>query len=78
MDWLLNAVQTLLNMGAVAILPVMILIIGLIFRMKFGEALKAGLLVGIGFQGLSLVISLLFSCNFDKNKATRINNDNNT
>lgn len=61
MDWLLNAVQTLLNMGAVAILPVMILIIGLIFRMKFGEALKAGLLVGIGFQGLSLVISLLFT-----------------
>ena len=61
MDVLLNFIQTLLNMGAVALLPVMITIIGVIFRMKFGEALKAGLLVGIGFQGLSLVISLLFT-----------------
>lgn len=61
MNWLLQAVQTLLNMGAVAILPVMILIIGLIFRMKFGDAVKAGLLVGIGFEGLTLVINLLFT-----------------
>lgn len=61
MEILLNAVQTVLNMGAVAILPIMILILGLVFRMKFGEALKAGLLVGIGFQGLGLVINLLFT-----------------
>jgi PTS system galactitol-specific IIC component len=61
MKALLDFVQTLMNMGAVAILPIMILIIGLIFRMKFGEAFKAGLLVGIGFQGLSLVINLLFT-----------------
>lgn len=61
MDILMNAVQTLLGMGATAILPIMILILGLVFRMKFGEALKAGLLVGIGFNGLGLVINLLFS-----------------
>lgn len=61
MSWLLDAVQSLLNMGAVVILPIMILILGLIFKMKFGEALKAGLYVGIGFQGLGLVIGLLFT-----------------
>lgn len=61
MDWLLGAVQTVLGMGAVAILPIMILILGLVFRMKFGEALRSGLLVGIGFQGLGLVITLLFT-----------------
>lgn len=31
----------------------------IIFRMKFGQAVKAGLLVGIGFQGLSLAVNLL-------------------
>lgn len=59
MDMLLKAAQTLINMGAVSLLPIMILILGLIFRMKFGAALKAGLFVGIGFQGLSLAVSLL-------------------
>ena len=31
----------------------------IIFRMKFDQAVKAGLLVGIGFQGLSLAVNLL-------------------
>lgn len=51
--------QHILNMGATALLPFLILIMGLIFRMKFGAALKAGLFVGIGFSGLNLVVSLL-------------------
>ena len=59
MDMLLKAAQTLINMGAVSLLPIMILILGLIFRMKFGAELIAGLFVGIGFQGLSLEVSLL-------------------
>lgn len=59
MQTLLDIVQGILNMGAVALLPVMICILGLVFRMKFGAALKSGLLVGIGFQGLNLVIGLL-------------------
>lgn len=59
MDILLKIAQTMINMGAVSLLPIMILILGLVFRMKFGAALKAGLFVGIGFQGLSLVVSLL-------------------
>ncbi|MCD8091208.1 MAG: PTS galactitol transporter subunit IIC [Clostridiales bacterium] len=61
MQIMLNVAQTLINMGAVALLPVMIFILGLIFRMKVGAALKAGLFVGIGFQGLSLVVGLLTS-----------------
>ena len=39
MDILLKAVQALLNMGAVALLPIMICILGLVFRMKFGASL---------------------------------------
>lgn len=61
MDALLNIVQTILSMGAVVILPVMIFILGLFFRMKIGAALQAGVYIGIGFQGLLLVIGLLMS-----------------
>lgn len=51
MDTLLNIVQTILGMGAVVILPIMIFILGLIFRMKIGAAIQAGLMIGIGFRG---------------------------
>lgn len=46
-------------MGATALLPFIILVLGMIFGMKFGRALKAGLFVGIGFAGLNLVVGLL-------------------
>ncbi len=59
MDTLMNIIQSILNMGATALLPVMICILGLIFGMKLGASIKAGLFVGIGFQGLVLVINLL-------------------
>lgn len=52
-------IQSILNVGAVALLPIMILVLGLFFRVKFTTALKSGLLVGIGFQGLKLVVSFL-------------------
>lgn len=62
MTQLLDAIQYILNLGAAVMLPIMIILIGLIFRMKFGAALKSGLMVGIGFQGLLLTISLLGIC----------------
>lgn len=61
MQTLLNIVQGFLNIGAVAMLPIFITIMGLIFGMKFFKALKNGLLVGIGFQGISLVLNFMMS-----------------
>ena len=61
MEALLSIIQTILGMGAVVILPIMIFILGLVFRMKIGQALQSGLMIGIGFQGLLLVIGLLMS-----------------
>ncbi|MFG5630122.1 PTS transporter subunit IIC, partial [Enterococcus faecalis] len=40
-------------------LPIIITILGLVFRMKLGDAIKAGLTVGVGFIGLTLVVGLL-------------------
>lgn len=59
MTQLLNAIQYILGLGSVVMLPIVITIMGLIFGMKFGKALISGLLVGIGFTGLNLVIGLL-------------------
>lgn len=59
MDKLINIVQTITGMGASAILPLIITILGLFFRMKLGAAIKAGLTVGVGFIGLTLVVNLL-------------------
>ncbi|MCR2045654.1 PTS transporter subunit IIC [Anaerosalibacter massiliensis] len=56
---MVNIIQSILKLGPAIMLPIMILLLGLFFKMKFGKALKAGLFVGIGFQGLSLVIDLL-------------------
>ena len=59
MNQVLDAIQYVLDLGASVMLPIMIVLIGLVFRMKMGQALKSGLMVGIGFQGLVLTISLL-------------------
>jgi len=61
MDTIYNILQGILDAGPAVMLPVIMFILGLIFRMKVGEALKTGLLVGIGFQGLTLAIDLLLN-----------------
>lgn len=59
MSQLLNAVRWVLNLGAATMLPIIILLVGLFFGMRPAAALRSGFFIGIGFQGLSLVLSLL-------------------
>lgn len=59
MEMLTNIVYTITGMGATAILPLVIFILGIVFRMKIGAAIKSGIMVGIGFIGLGLVVGLL-------------------
>lgn len=59
MELLGSVIQQILNIGAVALLPVIITILGIVFKMNFFKALKSGLLIGVGFQGLKLIIGLL-------------------
>mgnify|MGYP000856615842 CR=1 FL=1 len=56
---MLEIIQGIMDLGAVVMLPIVMTILGIIFRMKIGRAIKAGIMVGIGFQGLQLVIGLL-------------------
>jgi len=54
----LQAVNFILSAGSSVFMPLIILILGLTFGMKFGKAFKAGIMVGIAFVGITLVIDL--------------------
>ncbi len=51
----MSIIQTILDLGASVMMPIIILIIGLIVKMKPIKALRAGLTVGVGFIGINLV-----------------------
>ncbi len=59
MDKLLAGVQYVLGLGPTVILPIAIVILGMIFKTGFKKAFKSGIIIGIGFVGINLVIGLL-------------------
>lgn len=59
MNFLLNFFQEFMSLGATVLLPIIVAVLGIIFKMNAGKAIKSGLLVGFGFQGLVLVVNLL-------------------
>ncbi|MBQ9480363.1 MAG: hypothetical protein IJU71_12540 [Selenomonadaceae bacterium] len=61
MEMLLSFFQAFVGLGAAVLLPFVICILGLFFRMKLDQAIEAGLFVGIGFQGLVLAVNLLIT-----------------
>lgn len=54
-----NIVQAFLGMGATVMLPIILFIVGICFKMKPGQAFKSGLTVGIGFVGINAIIGIL-------------------
>lgn len=51
----------IIGLGAAVMMPIIFTILGVCIGIKFGKALKSGLLVGVGFVGLSVVTALLTS-----------------
>ena len=51
----------IIGLGAAVMMPILFTILGVCIGIKFGKALKSGLLVGVGFVGLSVVTALLTS-----------------
>lgn len=47
------------DLGAAVVLPFIIFVFAMVLGQKAGDALRAGLLIGIGFVGINLVIGLL-------------------
>lgn len=61
MQILYNAFQTILDAGAIVMLPAIMTVIGVIFGVKLSKAFRSGLTIGIGFAGINLVINMMKS-----------------
>lgn len=51
----------IISLGAPVMMPIIFTILGVCIGIKLGKAIKSGLLVGVGFVGLSIVTALLTS-----------------
>lgn len=52
-------VDYIVGLGASVMMPLIFMLLGLILRLSLSKALKAGLMVGIGFIGLSITVNLM-------------------
>ncbi|AXY24979.1 PTS galactitol transporter subunit IIC [Suicoccus acidiformans] len=59
MNVILNIVQYIVDLGASVMLPIIIFILGMLFRQGVGKSLKSALTIGVGFIGIGLVVDLL-------------------
>ncbi|WP_373144067.1 MULTISPECIES: PTS galactitol transporter subunit IIC [Enterococcus] len=59
MDILVSVIQYILDMGASVFVPILMLIIGLVARMKFKDAFSSALIFGVAFAGMNLVVNFL-------------------
>lgn len=57
----MDIINSIISLGATVMMPVIFFIIALCFGVTLGTAFKAGMLVGIGFEGVGLVIGLLLT-----------------
>lgn len=59
MNFLYKIFNVIMDAGPIVMLPIIITILGLIFRVRLAKAFRSGLTIGIGFAGINLVIDLL-------------------
>jgi len=52
----MNILQTILDLGASVVLPIIILLMGLLLGMKLGKAFRSAMMIGIGFVGINTFI----------------------
>lgn len=54
-----DAIQYVIDMGASVMLPIVIAIISICIGVKAGKAIRSGLMIGVGFVGLSLIVDMM-------------------
>lgn len=59
MSVLRDIVNYVLNLGAPVFVPIIMLIIGLVARLKTSKAVKAALTLGVAFSGMTLVVNYM-------------------
>jgi galactitol PTS system EIIC component len=61
MEVLQTAVGWFLGLGSTVIVPIVLIILGLVFRVGFAKAVRGGVVTGVGLAGLFLVVNLIIS-----------------
>lgn len=59
MQFIIDAVNYVLNLGGAILLPFLITILGLFFGIKFFDSLRNGLRIGIGLIGMNTIVGVL-------------------
>ena len=54
-----GGIQYIIDMGASVMLPIFVAILSIIMGVKPGKAIRSGLILGVGFVGLSLIVNLM-------------------
>lgn len=54
-----DAIQYIIDMGASVMLPIVIAIISICIGVKVGKAIRSGLMIGVGFVGLGLIVDMM-------------------
>lgn len=54
-----DAIQYVIDMGASVMLPIVIAVISICIGVKVGKAIRSGLMIGVGFVGLSLIVDMM-------------------
>lgn len=59
MNTIITITNFITSLGSTVMLPIIILILGLMLKMKLSKAIVSALTIGVGFVGLGLIINLL-------------------
>lgn len=59
MQFLQDSVDFILSLGAAIFVPIIIIIAGLIVRMKVKDAISSGIILGVAFTGMTMLISFM-------------------
>ena len=59
MDFLGTVINYILNLGAPVFVPIIMLLAGLIVRMKLRDGISAAITLGVAFVGMSMLIAFM-------------------
>ncbi|WP_243354873.1 PTS galactitol transporter subunit IIC [Bacillus litorisediminis] len=54
-----GVIDYILSLGGTVFVPLVLIVVGLLFRLSFLKSIKSAVTVGVGFLGLNLVVSLI-------------------
>ena len=52
-------INYIIGMGASVMLPIVIAILSIIIGVKVGKAVRSGLMIGVGFVGMGLIVDMM-------------------